>query len=73
MANDVRRIEIAAKAICRSKGRNPEDRISYGFVTEMAQRIGFPGLDPYKDGVWVCEIEEAAKIVAVIDALKADS
>lgn len=68
--NDLKRIEAAARAISTSKGRNPDDKASYGTNQDAIKRLGFPEMDPFKHGVWVCDIEEAAKIVAVIDALR---
>lgn len=68
--NDLKRIEIAARAISKSKGRDPDSKSSYGINQDAIKRLGFGEMDPYKVGVWACDIEEAAKIIAVIDAVK---
>lgn len=71
MTYDVERIEFVARAISKSKGRNPDEKTSYGFNPAIAERFGFGGRNPYEEGVWLCDIEEAARFIAAFDAAQA--
>lgn len=68
---DKDRIERVARALSVAKGRDPDEKISLGYLEGENQRLGFEA-SPFQGGVWLCEVPEAAKFVAAMDALKDD-
>lgn len=73
MTYDAQRIARVARAISKSKGRNPDAKTSVNFDPEAAERLGFPEKRPHEDGVWLCDLQEAATFVAAFDAAQATS